>query len=140
MKKPIITAVLFMLFFSNLQIANAAVAKKSLSERTERVAISQKATNKTTPFIQKIRKKTEEKGKSQVVALVLAILVGTLGIHRFYLGYTGRGILMLLLSTVGSLLLGLGFLVSFILTIIDIVGIASEELGPADGSEYTQKF
>jgi TM2 domain-containing membrane protein YozV len=41
--------------------------------------------------------------KSKLVAGLLAILVGSLGIHNFYLGYTNRGLLQLLLSTVGSL-------------------------------------
>jgi hypothetical protein len=35
-------------------------------------------------------------GKSQVVALLLCALIGGLGIHRFYLGYTWQGIVQLL--------------------------------------------
>ena len=35
-------------------------------------------------------------GKSQVVALILCALIGGLGIHRFYLGYTWQGIVQLL--------------------------------------------
>jgi TM2 domain-containing membrane protein YozV len=35
-------------------------------------------------------------GKSQLVALLLCIFVGVIGIHRFYLGYIGIGVLMLL--------------------------------------------
>jgi hypothetical protein len=38
----------------------------------------------------------EGAGKSQLVALLLAFFVGVLGIHRFYLGYTGIGIIQLL--------------------------------------------
>ncbi len=38
--------------------------------------------------------------KSQVTAGVLAITLGWLGVHRFYLGFTGIGLLMLLLSVV----------------------------------------
>lgn len=34
--------------------------------------------------------------KSKTTALILSILVGGLGIDRFYLGYTGIGILKLL--------------------------------------------
>lgn len=36
--------------------------------------------------------------RNKYVAAVLAFLVGPLGIHRFYLGRTGTGILMLVLS------------------------------------------
>lgn len=53
-------------------------------------------------------------GKSQIVALLLCFFLGLLGIHRFYLGYTGMGILYLL--TLG--LLGIGWLIDFILLII----------------------
>jgi len=40
--------------------------------------------------------------KSKVVAGLLGIFLGAFGIHRFYLGYTGIGLLMLLLSIPGS--------------------------------------
>jgi TM2 domain-containing membrane protein YozV len=43
--------------------------------------------------------------RSKLVAGLLAIFVGGLGIHNFYLGYTNRGVIQLLLSTVGSLFL-----------------------------------
>ena len=38
------------------------------------------------------------KSKEKVVAGILAILLGSLGIHKFYLGYTTAGIIMLLIS------------------------------------------
>lgn len=71
---------------------------------------------------------TEPAGKSQLTALILAIFAGALGIHRFYLGYTGMGILMIL--TLG----GCG-----ILMIIDIVKIANGTLKPKNG-EYSKKM
>jgi TM2 domain-containing membrane protein YozV len=37
-------------------------------------------------------------GKSKVAAGILAILLGVFGIHKFYLGYTGAGIVMLLVT------------------------------------------
>ena len=63
--------------------------------------------------------------KSKTTALILSILVGGLGIDRFYLGYTGMGVLKLL--TAGCF---------GILYIIDIVNIATGKLLPADGSPY----
>lgn len=61
--------------------------------------------------------------KSQVVALILVLLVGTIGIHRFYLGYTWQGIVQIL--TLG----GLG-----IWTLIDLIRIITGSLQPKDGS------
>jgi TM2 domain-containing membrane protein YozV len=42
--------------------------------------------------------------KSKIAAGLLALFLGGLGIHRFYLGFNTIGITMLLLSTVGGLL------------------------------------
>ncbi len=36
--------------------------------------------------------------RNKYVAAVMAFVIGTLGIHRFYLGRTGSGIIMLVLS------------------------------------------
>ena len=67
-------------------------------------------------------------GKSQLIALLLAILVGVLGIHRFYLGYTLEGVIQLL--TAG----GCG-----IWALIDIIRIATGDLKPKNG-EYAEKL
>lgn len=61
--------------------------------------------------------------KSQVTALILVALVGGLGIHRFYLGYTWQGVVQLL--TLG----GLG-----IWSLIDLIRIITGDLQPKDGS------
>ena len=60
------------------------------------------------------KKGSGEGGKSQIVALLLCIFLGLLGIHRFYLGYTGMGLLYLF--TAG--LFGIGWLIDIILLII----------------------
>ena len=62
--------------------------------------------------------------KSKVVALILSIFLGELGIDRFYLGYIGTGILKLI--TCG----GFG-----IWWLIDLIMIATGKLKPKDGSE-----
>ncbi len=68
----------------------------------------------------------ESSGKSQLIALVLAALIGVLGIHRFYLGYTTIGIIQLL--TLG----GCG-----IWALIDLIRIITGDLKPIDG-EYEE--
>lgn len=40
----------------------------------------------------------DPQAKSRLAAGLLGILIGSLGIHRFYLGYTGIGLTMLLVS------------------------------------------
>ena len=41
-------------------------------------------------------------GKSKLAAGLLGIFFGGLGIHNFYLGYTTKGIIQILMSTLGS--------------------------------------
>jgi len=72
----------------------------------------------------KMAKPAGTEGKSQVVALILVLLVGALGIHRFYLGYTWQGVVQLL--TLG----GLG-----VWALIDLIRIITGDLKPKDG-EY----
>lgn len=62
-------------------------------------------------------------GKSQLVALLLCIFVGGLGIHRFYLGYIWQGIVQLL--TAGG---------CYIWWLIDLIRIITGSLVPKDGS------
>lgn len=55
----------------------------------------------------------------KIPAGICGILLGSLGIHKFILGYTKEGVIMLLVSILGSLLLGLGPVVMGIIGLIE---------------------
>lgn len=101
----------------------AMIAKGSKLTFKEKVAIKifgKKIGNKM------ITSDTKGGGKSQLIALILVALVGGLGIHRFYLGYTWQGIVQLL--TLG----GCG-----IWALIDLIRIITGSLQPKDGEYET---
>lgn len=62
--------------------------------------------------------------KSKLVAALLAFFLGGFGIHRFYLGYTGIGIAILLLGCIG---------VGWIWALIDFILILVGSLPDAQG-------
>ena len=57
-----------------------------------------------------------EPTKDKLVAGLLAIFIGTLGIHKFYLGYTKSGVIMLLVSL---LTFGVGATVMAVIALIE---------------------
>jgi TM2 domain-containing membrane protein YozV len=90
--------------------------------------VEQKTTSNTTVVVEKQKEEITSPAaaagsKSQVIALILCGLIGGLGIHRFYLGYTWQGIVQLL--TLG----GCG-----IWSLIDFIRIITGDLKPKDGS------
>lgn len=56
--------------------------------------------------------------KSKIAAGLLAIFLGTLGIHKFYLGYTSAGVIMLLVTLLGWIVL-IGPLVMGVIALIE---------------------
>ena len=64
-----------------------------------------------------------------MVALLLCIFVGIIGIHRFYLGYIGIGIIQII--TLG----GCG-----IWALIDLIMIITGDLKPKGGDDYETKL
>lgn len=102
----------------NIESDNSGIESKSVFIASE--------TDTTSPDFDE-DDQTEE-GKSQIIALILVLLVGIIGAHRFYLGYTGIGIIQIL--TLG----GCG-----IWTLIDLIMIITGDLKPKDG-DYTEKL
>lgn len=69
-----------------------------------------------------------KEGKDWLIALLLSIFLGGLGIDRFYLGYIGLGILKLLTSG------GCG-----IWWVIDLILIATNKMKDSDGNPLYKK-
>lgn len=59
--------------------------------------------------------------KSTAAAALLAFFLGGLGIHNFYLGYTGKGIAQLLLTIFGWPLFFIGPLISGIWAFVEFI-------------------
>ena len=70
----------------------------------------------------------EESDKSKIVAGLLGIFLGAFGIHNFYLGYTTKAIIQLLLGTVGALACGLGPIASSIWGLIEGIFILCDNI------------
>lgn len=71
---------------------------------------------------------TQQDGKDWLVALLLSLFLGNLGVDRFYMGYIGLGILKLV--TFGA---------CGIWTIIDFILIATNKLNDAQGRPLVKK-
>ncbi|QKG57520.1 TM2 domain-containing protein [Hymenobacter sp. BRD128] len=73
---------------------------------------------------------TAAEGKSQLVAAILCFFLGGLGVHDFYLGRVGKGILQIFLSLIA---------IGFILVIIDFIRILIGTEKPKNG-DYAKKL
>ena len=72
--------------------------------------------------------------KSKVAAGILGILLGALGVHNFYLGYTGKGVAQLLISVLS---LGLLSPVSAIWGLVEgIICLTSDTKTDANGYSF----
>jgi len=61
-----------------------------------------------------------EGAEKKLVAGILGILLGTLGIHKFYLGYQKEGIIMIVVALVGGLITcGIGAIAVQIIGIVE---------------------
>ena len=73
-------------------------------------------------------------GKSWVGAMVICIVLGSLGIHRFYLGYTTIGWIQLIIGALGFFIAPLEWMlgITAIWSLIDFVRILTYNLEPKD--------
>ncbi len=63
-------------------------------------------------------------GNSKLTILLVCYFLGSIGIHNFLLGETKKGVLKIIMTTVGSLLCGIGPVVSSVLAIVEFFKIA----------------
>lgn len=63
-------------------------------------------------------------GQSKLTILLVCYFLGGLGIHNFMLGESKKGVVKILLSTVGAFACGIGPIVSAVLAIVEFFKIA----------------
>ncbi|WP_392552247.1 TM2 domain-containing protein [Orbus wheelerorum] len=63
----------------------------------------------------------KKSNKSKVVAGLLALFFGGLGVHKFYLGQIGLGVLYLVCTILGLFLLGIPTLIIAIVSFIEAI-------------------
>ena len=64
--------------------------------------------------------------KSRMAFILLGALLGSLGIHNFYAGYTGKGVAQLLISI---LTCGLGSIASWIWALVEVCTVQVDASG-----------
>jgi len=69
--------------------------------------------------------------KQWIVAVLLAFFLGTLGIHNFYLGYTTKGIIQLVLTLtfIGLIVSGIWAFIDFIMLLMRSGDYATDAQG-----------
>ncbi len=67
--------------------------------------------------------------KSKLAAGLFGIFLGALGVHNFYLGYTGKAVAQLLLTLLGWILLGIGPIAAYIWGLVEGILIISSAYG-----------
>jgi len=72
-----------------------------------------------------VNSEVQKRGKNILLAYILLIFLGTLGIHRFYLGKTGSAVAQLVLTIVGwmTVVLIIGFIPLVVVGIWAIVDL-----------------
>lgn len=105
--------------FKSMSSEQVNASKKEIKAELKKVA---KAAKKDA------KKEAASDKPSQIIALILCLFVGYLGIHRFYLGYTWQGVVQLLTGG------GCG-----IWSLIDLIRIVTGDLKPKNGG-YGQKL
>lgn len=70
--------------------------------------------------------------KSKTTAALLAFFLGIFGVHRFYLGHTGLGVVFICLLIGGILTFGLTWIVGSVWALVDFIMILTGSLRDSD--------
>ena len=74
--------------------------------------------------------------KRKKTAGLLGIFLGAIGLHRFYLGYTGTALIHIILFLIGFFSFGITALASYIWAIVDVIRIFKGKIAvDADDNE-----
>ena len=84
--------------------AEGSLEWKPLISFTELAAGLQPPISSVPPGIGPVSSTLAARASNKIPAGICGILLGGLGIHKFILGYTGAGVIMLLISIVGGIL------------------------------------
>ena len=91
---------------------------------------------KETTTVKTTTNNANSQGKSKMAAGLLGIFLGSLGIHNFYLGYTGKAIAQLLLTVIGWIACGLGPIAAWIWGLVEGIQILSGSISTdAEGND-----
>ncbi|MDO7205374.1 TM2 domain-containing protein [Paraclostridium bifermentans] len=71
--------------------------------------------------------------KSKLMAVILCILFGTMGIHRFYVGDNTEGFILLALTLGGIVTCGITTIISGIWVIVDLIFIIIDKITDENG-------
>ena len=94
---------------------NKTVDPVLLKDLKKEFKANKKQVKETVKTLAKSGKKEPVSGNEKTVAIILLILVGALGIHKFYLGQIGPGILYLFTGG----LCGIGLIIDLIKLLTD---------------------
>ena len=72
--------------------------------------------------------------RSSLAYILLGLFIGTLGIHNFYAGYSGKGVAQLLITIFLGWIFGLPILAVFIWNLVEICTVTHD----ANGMPFTQ--
>ena len=75
------------------------------------------------------------KPKKKYIAIILAYTLGIFGIHNFYLGNNSKAVAQILLTTLGSLLFGLGMVATSVWVVVETVQLLTEKID-SDANGY----